>query len=472
MDQNDGPSALENLFQTQRKAHMEAPFPDWTVRRDRLLRLRALLTENEAAIEAAIDADFAGRPPIETQIADLYPSLAEIRAALHGGRRWMKPRGAWVSKWFLPARAHIMPRPLGVVGIIVTWNYPVYMAMGPLAGALAAGNRAMLKLSESTPAYGLLMQRLVAERFRPDELTVILGGPEIGAAFAALPFGHILFTGSAVVGRKVMSAASMNLTPVTLELGGKSPAVLAPGYPVAKAVERIMAGKLLNAGQTCLAPDYVLVPGDSVEEFVRLARAQAQRMYPAGLADKDYCSIIDRRQYERLAGLLSEARSTGARVEELFTGPARDDAAHRMAPVAVVRPALSSALMRDEIFGPILPVLAYSSPEEAVGFINAQPHPLALYWFDHDKARSRWALEQTHVGGACVNETLVHIAQEELPFGGIGPSGMGHYHGKWGFDTMSKLTPVFRQSPLNGLGLFMPPYRPIVRRLLALMKRF
>ncbi len=384
----------------------------------------------------------------------------------------MKPRGAWVSKWFLPARAHIMPRPLGVVGIIVPWNYPLYMAIGPLAGALAAGNRAMVKLSECTPEYGLLMQRLIAEHFGPDEVSVVLGGPEVGAAFAALPFDHLVFTGSTPVGRKVMAAASANLTPVTLELGGKSPTVVAPGYPMSKAVARIMAGKLLNCGQTCIAPDYVLVPRGSVDRFVTEAIAQARRMYPTGLADKDYCSVIDRRQYQRLVGYLDEARAAGARTVELFEGPARDDAAHRMAPVVVVEPSMSLALMRDEIFGPILPVIAYERPEDAVAFINDQPHPLALYWFDNDRARSEWALQQTHVGGACVNETLVHIAQEELPFGGIGPSGMGHYHGKWGFDTMSKLTPVFRQSPLNGMGLFMPPYRPIARRLLALMKRF
>ncbi len=472
MTPNDGLLDIETLLQTQRDAHRQAPFPEWGVRRDRLQRLRRVLVDNETAIENAIDTDFGGRPPIETQIAELFPSIAEIGAALRGGRRWMKPRSAWVSKWFLPARAWIMPRPVGVVGIIVPWNYPLYLAVGPLAGALAAGNRAMVKLSEYTPAFSALFQRLIAERFGPDEVAVVTGGPDVAAAFSALPFDHLVFTGSTAVGRKVMSAASANLTPVTLELGGKSPAVVAPGYPIERAATRIMAGKLLNAGQTCIAPDYVLVPREQLQAFVEHARARARSMYPTGLADRDYCSIVDRRQYERLLGYLDDATASGVASVELFAGPARDDAAHRLGPMILVDPPHSLVAMKDEIFGPILPVLPYDRPEDAVAFVNAMAHPLALYWFDDDRARADWALRQTHVGGACINETLVHIAQEELPFGGVGPSGMGHYHGKWGFDTMSKLTPVFRQSRLNGLDLFMPPYRPIVRRLLALLKRF
>ncbi len=468
----DGRLDIGMLLEAQRSAHRLAPFPEWEVRRDRLKRLRRLVADNEAAIEDAIDADFGGRPRIETQVAEVFPSLAEIRAALRGGRRWMKPRGAWVSKWFLPARAHVMPRPLGVVGIIVPWNYPLYLAIGPLAGTLAAGNRAMIKPSEFTPAFSALLQRLVAGSFSPEEITVVTGGPEVAAAFAALPFDHLLFTGSTAVGRKVMAAASANLTPVTLELGGKSPAVIAPGYPLERAATRILAGKLLNAGQTCIAPDYVLVPRDGLEAFVEHARARARTMYPAGLADPDYCSIVDARQYERLTGYLDDAVAGGVRPVELFAGPARDDAAHRLAPVILVDPPHSLVAMKHEIFGPILPVLPYGRPEDAVAFVNAMAHPLALYWFDDDRRRAEWALKQTHVGGACINETLLHIAQEELPSGGVGPSGMGHYHGKWGFDTMSKLTPVFRQSRLSGAGLFMPPYRPIARRLLGLMKRF
>ncbi len=472
MHAGDGLSSIDALLQTQREAHRQAPFPAWSVRRHRLQRLLRVLENGEAAIENAIDADFGGRPRTETRIAELFPSLSEIRAALRGGAQWMKPRRAGVSKWFLPARAWVLPRPLGVIGIIVPWNYPLYLSVAPLAGALAAGNRVMIKLSEHTPAFSALFQRLIGEQFGADEVAVVTGGPEVGASFAALPFDHLVFTGSTAVGRKVLSAAAANLTPVTLELGGKSPAVVAPGYPLAKAATRIVAGKLLNAGQTCIAPDYVLVPRAGVEAFVEQARERARTMYPNGLADPDYCSIVDRRQYARLVGYLDEAAASGVRAIELFDGPARDADSHRLGPVIWVDPPCELAGMRDEIFGPILPVLPYDEPGDAIARIEALPRPLALYWFDDDRRRAAWALTQTHVGGVCLNDTLLHAAQHTLPFGGVGSSGMGHYHGKWGFDTLSKLTPVFRQSRLNALSLFTPPYRPIAHRLLEQMKRW
>jgi coniferyl-aldehyde dehydrogenase len=472
MNQTDVPADLMHAFEVQRAAYDADPFPEWDVRRDRLERLRRLIADNETAIEDAIDADFAGRPRAETQIGEVFPSLSEVLAALRKGRRWMRPRGAWVSKWFLPARAHIVPRPLGVVGIIVPWNYPLYLAAGPLVSALAAGNRAMVKLSEYTPAFSALFERLVAASFKPEEVAVINGGPDIAAQFTRLPFNHLLFTGSTTVGRKVMAAAAENLTPVTLELGGKSPALVAPGYPIELAATRILWGKLLNAGQTCIAPDYVLVPHDAVSAFVEAARARARRMHPAGLADNDYCSIINPRQYGRLLGTLDEARAAGVEVVALFDGAQQDDAHHRLAPQLVVNPPSQLALMRQEIFGPLLPVVPYRTIDEALAFINAQPRPLALYWFDNDRQRTERALKATHTGGVCVNDTLLHILQHELPFGGVGTSGVGHYHGQWGFDTFSKLTPVFRQSRFNSLGLFMPPYKPHVQTLLKLMKRF
>jgi coniferyl-aldehyde dehydrogenase len=471
MNPSDTPSALHGLYERQRADYDAAPYAEWDVRRDRLQRLLQLIAGHEEEIEAAIDADFGGRPRMETQIAEIFPSIAEVRGALRKSRRWMKPRGAWVSKWFLPARAHVIPRPLGVVGIIVPWNYPLFLSVGPLAGALAAGNRAMVKLSEYTPRFAQLFADLAGAAFAPQELAIVTGGADVAAEFAALPFDHLLFTGSTGVGRRVMRAAAQNLTPVTLELGGKSPTVVAPGYPVARAAERILAGKLLNAGQTCIAPDYVLVPRDQVSAFVAATVGQARRMYPRGIADPDYCSIINPRHYGRVAGYLEQAQEAGVQTHALFDGPQRNDEAHRLAPALLVDPAVTLDVMREEIFGPLLPVLGYDSVDAAVAFVNARARPLALYWFDNDRARTEWALKQTHVGGACVNETLMHVAQEELPFGGVGPSGMGHYHGQWGFDTFSKLTPVFRQSALNGMGLFMPPYRPRVRQLLKLMKR-
>ena len=472
MNASDTPAELHVVFQIQRAAYDAAPFAEWDERRNRLERLRRLLEDNEAAIEAAIDADFAGRPRIETQIAEIFPSLSEIRSAIKHGKRWMKPRSAGVAKWFLPARANVVPRPLGVVGIIVPWNYPLFLAVSPLVAAMVAGNRAMVKVSEFTPAFSKLFQQLIAGAFRTNEVAVITGGADVAAQFSALPFDHLLFTGSTTVGRKVMNAASQNLTPVTLELGGKSPAVIAPGYPIDPAVQRVLVGKFLNAGQTCIAPDYALVPRANVTAFVESAKRQAREMYPAGLADTDYCSIVNARQYQRLAGYLEQARSAGAAVVPLFSGAERNDAQHRLAPAIVISPAADLDVMRDEIFGPLLPVIPYDDIKEATAFINAQPRPLAMYWFDNDGKRAESALKNTHAGGVCFNETLMHVAQEDLPFGGVGASGMGHYHGRWGFDTFSKLTPVFRQSRLNGTKVFLPPYGPHVERMLRLMKRF
>lgn len=471
MNAADTPTDLHAIFERQRAAFAAAPFPDHAVRSDRLRRLARVLTENESAICDAIDRDFGGRPRIETELAEIWPGLEELKTAASQVARWMKPRRAGVSKWFLPATAQVMPQPLGVVGIIVPWNYPLYLAVGPMAAALAAGNRVMVKMSEFTPAFSAEFRSLCARCFSDDELCIVTGGPAVAAQFSALPFDHLLFTGSTTIGRKVMAAAAANLTPVTLELGGKSPAVIAPGYPIQHAVERILAGKLLNAGQTCIAPDYVLLPRATLGEFVATAHATARRLYPGGLADGNWCSVINERQYQRLSAGLDELAAHGTTVESLFPGAARDDTRHRLAPALVIDPPLDSTLMRDEIFGPPLPVIPYDDVEEAIAFITARARPLALYWFDRDTARIQDALQRTHAGGVSVNDTLLHIAQHTLPFGGVGASGMGHYHGRWGFDTFSKLKPVFRQARFNGLRLFLPPYSQTMRRLLEIMKR-
>jgi len=472
MNLQDTPLDLSLAFERQRAAWLAAPMPDWPTRADRLRRLQRLVQDHEAQIVQAIDADFGGRPAVETELAEIWPSLEELKSALRHGRRWMKPRRAGVSKWFVPARATLLPQPLGVVGVIVPWNYPLYLAIGPLVAALAAGNRVMVKPSEFTPRFSALLQRLCAEVFAPEEVCVVTGGADVAARFGALPFDHLLFTGSTAVGRKVMAAAAANLTPVTLELGGKSPAIVAPGYPLAHAAERILTGKLLNAGQTCIAPDYVLLPRASLGEFERLARDHVRRCYPHGLADTNFCSIVDDRQYRRLLRHLADADERRVREVPLFDGPARDDAAHRLGPVLLPDPPADSLVMNEEIFGPLLPLVPYDTLDEAIAFVGARPHPLALYWFDRDGARTESMLRRLPAGGVTVNDTLLHITQDSLPFGGVGASGMGHYHGRWGFETFSKLKPVFRQSPLNAMALFNPPYRPLMRRLLGLMKRF
>ena len=472
MKPEDAPTDLPRAYERQRAAFATAPFPSWAERADRLTRLKRLLVDQEQAIVSAIDADFSGRPAVETELVEVWPSLEELKGALRHGQRWMKPRRAGVSKWFQPARAQVLPQPLGVVGIIVPWNYPLYLAIGPMVAALVAGNRVMVKMSEFTPNSSLLLQQLCAQVFSPEEVCIVTGGPDVAAQFSALPFDHLLFTGSTAVGRKVMAAAAANLTPVTLELGGKSPAVITPGYPLAHAVERILAGKLINAGQTCIAPDYVLLPRACVPAFVDAARSLARRGYPGGLADANYCSIINDRQYNRLVHDVDEAAQGGARIETLFDGATRDDTRHRLAPTLLLDAPADCTALRDEIFGPVLPLVAYDRLEDAIAFVNARPRPLALYWFDRDNARVEQALRNLPAGGVTVNDTLLHITQDSLPFGGVGASGMGHYHGQWGFDTFSKLKPVFRQSRFNAMALFLPPYRPLMRRILGLMKRF
>jgi acyl-CoA reductase-like NAD-dependent aldehyde dehydrogenase len=362
-------------------------------------------------------------------------------------------------------------QPLGVVGIVVPWNYPIYLALGPLVAALAAGNRVLVKMSEAAPRTGELLARLVAQRFDPALLNIVNGGPELAREFVALPFDHLLFTGSTAVGKEVMRAAAGNLTPVTLELGGKSPAIVGRGIDVADAASKIMFGKCLNAGQTCIAPDYALVPQERIEAFVAAARDAVGRMYPRLAANPQYSSIVNARHRERLRGLLDEARVAGARVEEI--NPAAEDfaASPKMAPHLVVGAHDATRLMREEIFGPLLPVVGYRDLGEAIAYVNARPRPLALYVFDHDAAAVARVLDETVSGGATVNETLLHIAQDDLPFGGVGASGMGAYHGRAGFETFSKAKPVFYQPRLNLLGLFRPPYGPRFEKLMRLLSR-
>ena len=465
-------SDLHAAYSQQRAAFRAEPFPAWEVRRDRLQRMLGLLLAHERELCDAIAADFGQRASAETQVLDLVPSLAALRHALRHGRSWMRPRRASPGIWFRPASAQVLPQPLGVVGIISPWNYPLYLAVGPLASALAAGNRAMLKVSEYTPAFGSLFAELARARFDPAELVVFAGDAEQAAAFSALPLDHLLFTGSTPVGRKVMAAAASQLVPVTLELGGKSPAVVAPGFDLDLAARRIVYGKLVNAGQTCVAPDHVYVPRERLRDFADACARAARALYPDGLRSADYCSVIDTRQYMRQQALLEQARGAGVDVLPLFAGEQADGPRHRMAPALLLDPPEGLRVMQEEIFGPLLPVLGYEQTQDALDRIQQQERPLALYWFDDDARRVEHVLRNTHSGGVTLNDTLMHVAQDELPFGGIGPSGMGHYHGRWGFDTFSKLKPVLRQRRLAGTALVRPPYGPLFARLIALMKRW
>jgi acyl-CoA reductase-like NAD-dependent aldehyde dehydrogenase len=462
---------LHERFAAQRAAFAREPYPDEATRDRRLGALEKLLGDHADAIADAVSRDFGHRSRHETQLLELFPSLEAVRWARRHVRRWMKARRRATSLWFLPGRSRVIAQPLGVVGVIVPWNYPVYLAIGPLVAALAAGNRALVKMSELAPATGALLGDLVRAHFDPDEVAVATGDVEVARAFAALPFDHLLFTGSTGVGRSVMRAAAENLTPVTLELGGKSPALVAPDYPIGHAAERIMIGKLMNAGQTCIAPDYALVPAARVGEFVAAVRQVVAECYPDPLVSPDYSSIIDARHFARLAGYVDEARAQGAEVVTLPAGAAPDPAARRIPPTLLVGAPETCRVMREEIFGPILPVVPYADFDAALAYVNARPRPLALYCFDRDAARIRRVLTGTVSGGVTLNDTILHIAQDDLPFGGVGPSGMGHYHGYDGFLALSKQKGVFRQSRLNAMALFKPPYGKTFERLVGFLLR-
>ncbi|WP_267895696.1 MULTISPECIES: coniferyl aldehyde dehydrogenase [Rhodanobacter] len=459
---------LTSMLQRLREAQAREQMPAWPLRAQRLHQLETMLLEQREAFATAIDADFGQRPREETDLLEIFPSLSAVRHALGHGRRWMKPRRRLADLLFLPARTELRPQPLGVVGIIVPWNYPLYLAIGPLVDALAAGNRVMLKMSEYTPRFSALFAGQVAKYLRPDEVAVVNGDADVAQAFSALPFDHLLFTGSTAVGHHVMRTAAANLTPVTLELGGKSPAIIGPGARFEHAVERIVFGKLVNAGQTCIAPDYVLLPRARVAEFIDLAGKAMARMYPRLERNTQYASIVSDRQYQRLAALRDGALAAGARVHPL--GEATEDPARRLLPPQLLTEVDDSmAVMREEIFGPLLPLLPYDALDDAIAHVAARPHPLALYLFEHDQARIDRVLARTHAGGVSVNDTLYHIAQHGLPFGGVGASGMGGYHGEAGFRTFSHLKPVFRQARWNGAGLLNPPYGARFRRMLALL---
>lgn len=463
-------ATLDAAFREQRAAFARHSSPTDRERRDWLDALETMLLQNGAAMGAAIGNDFGHRPFTETQLLELFPSVEAVRYARRHVARWMRPERRHVSMWFMPGSAHVRYQPLGVVGIVVPWNYPLYLAVGPLAAALAAGNRVMIKMSEFTPTFSALFAELIDKTFSRDLVHVALGDAKAAQAFVALPFDHLLFTGSTAVGREVMAAAARNLTPVTLELGGKSPAIVAPGFDLQRAARSIVFGKLVNAGQTCIAPDYVLAEANSIDTLVAHMRDAARDLY-RDTASPDYASIAHDRQYARLSTMLDDARAQGARIEPLMNS-GESPLPRRMPPVAVLNATDSMRIMREEIFGPILPIVPYHTLDDAIRYVNERDRPLALYVFDDDPARRTNLLDRTASGGVTINDTLLHVGQDDLPFGGVGPSGMGRYHGPEGFRTFSQARSVFCQRRLNAVPLLHPPYdRALPRRLLKLMLR-
>lgn len=448
-------ATLDADLQQLRRAYEADRMPSASVRRQRLSTLLTMLSDNADAIVAAISADFSHRSSHETKLLEIFPSMSAIKHARSHLARWMKSKRSMASLWFMPARNELKPQPLGVIGIIVPWNYPLLLAIAPLAAALAAGNRAYIKMSEFTPLTGALLAKLIHAAFTNDEIKVINGEADVAAAFSALPFDHLLFTGSTAVGKHVMRAAANNLTPVTLELGGKSPAIVGRAADITETAQKIMYGKCLNAGQTCIAPDYVLLPRQAEAAFISAAKAVVSAQYPALATNNDYTAIINTRHLARLRGLLDEATKRGATIVPLADGTA---GAQKIIPTIVTNAPDDVKLMQDEIFGPILPLVLYDDINDAIDYVNKRARPLALYYFGWDATERELVLNNTVAGGVSVNETIMHISQEDLPFGGVGASGMGAYHGKFGFDTFSKLKPIFHQSRFNGLFLLKPPY--------------
>jgi coniferyl-aldehyde dehydrogenase len=465
------PAGLAALLAEQRTAFGKGA-PDYAQRLAALDALREGVREHQDAIVAAVDEDFGGRAPEETQLLELFPLLDEIRNARRHLAKWMKPRAVRPAWFLLPGRARVQYQPLGVVGVIGAWNYQLLLSLSPIVGALAAGNHVIVKPSEITPRTAALIGRILAERFPREYVAGVTGGVELATAFSALPFDHLVFTGSTRVGKLVMRAASEHLTPVTLELGGKSPVIVHRDASLQRAAERIMTGKLYNAGQTCVAPDYALVPRDRVDAFLAASRAAATSRYPRLVATRDYTRIVTRTHWERLQRLTEEARQRGARVVTVNPEAETCDAGNKVfPPTFVVDPPDDLELMQEEIFGPVLPIVPYDTVDEAIAYVNARPRPLALYYFDVDARRADDVLARTISGTAAINDVVVQLAQDNLPFGGVGPSGMGHYHGRDGFETFSKKKGVFLQSRFAGGGVMRPPYTDRTRSLLRTLLR-
>ncbi len=466
---------LAATHQRLRAAWRRDPHPGRSQRHDWLERLVQLTERHGQELVDAISADFGHRSAHETRLAELTLIAGAARHAQRHLKRWMKPRRMATALQFLPGRNRLLCQPVGVVGIIAPWNYPHQLAFGPAIAALAAGNRVMLKPSEYTPRYAALLAQLVPAYFSPDEMVVVTGDRTVAQAFSALPFDHLVFTGSTATGRHVAQAAARNLTPVTLELGGKSPAIIDSSAALEAAAASLVFGKLVNAGQTCVAPDYLLVPAALRDAMVDALCRAAARMYPTLADNPDYSAIINGSHLARLQGLLADAEGQGARLLPLGCADraemARAAAAGKLAPMLVLDTAPSMRIMQEEIFGPLLPVLTYSGDVgEAIAHINGGERPLALYWYGSDARNRERVLRETVSGGVTVNDCLWHLCQESQPFGGAGASGMGAYHGVWGFRAFSKEKPVFQQSRLSGVRLLYPPYGKVFDGMLKLLR--
>ncbi|MCV6584841.1 MAG: coniferyl aldehyde dehydrogenase [Marinibacterium sp.] len=462
---------LESLLLAQKKAALADPMPDHATRIRRLDKLQNVILDNRARMIAAASKDFSNRAAAETELGEILPLLDGIGYYRKRLGKFMKPQRRHASLTVMPARVEVRYQPVGVVGIVVPWNFPFFLGLSPLIGALAAGNRAMIKTSEFAPASGDLLKEMMAEIFTEDEVTVVTGGVEVATEFTKLPFDHLVFTGSTQVGKIVMKAAADNLTPVTLELGGKSPAIIHEDFPLDEAASRIGFGKGFNAGQICVSPDYVLCPRDKVNAFTAAYQDAMTKAYPSLRNNDDYTGIITDRQQARLEGYLKDAEEKGAEIIRINPQGEAFDGTRKM-PLTLVLGATDDMLvMQEEIFGPILPVIPYDTLDDALAFVHARPRPLALYYFDWNKGRADDVLARTHSGGACINDTLSHVGSDDIPFGGVGPSGMGHYHGEEGFRTFSKAKGVVRKGKFNSTAMVAPPWGNFMYKQLMLLQK-
>lgn len=460
---------LERLLHSQRKACREHGIMSLAERRHHLKVLEQMLLDNQDQIVNAISKDFGNRAPQETRLLELFLCVDGIRYARRNLRKWMKPQRRSVSKWFMGARNQVVPQPLGVVGIVAPWNYPLFLAISPLTSALAAGNRCMIKMAANSQHIAALLHRLIADRFPAELVSITLGAR--GSDFSSLPFDHLLFTGSGETGRQVMAAAANNLTPVTLELGGKSPTIIADDYPIKTAAERFLFAKFMNAGQTCVSPDYLFVPEGKVEEFIREAQAVVSARYP-DIESRDYTSIIDDAAYQRLVDTLADAERKGARVVDLVPGSRANPKTRKLPPRVLCNVTNDMRVMQEEIFGPLLPIMTYRDLDEVIDYINERDRPLALYLFSNVKQVQNRVIDATMSGGVCLNEAAAHVAQHDMPFGGVGASGMGHYHAREGFLALSKLRPIFKQAAIPSVSLLFPPYGKRFEWIIKLMMKF
>ncbi|GAB3100965.1 coniferyl aldehyde dehydrogenase [Aestuariicella hydrocarbonica] len=468
-DETTGLSRFQQVFNRQRQLSRQTPYPSLEQRLDSLDKLENLLRDNQEAIAAAICEDYGNRSSQETRLLEVYGLLSGINYTRKRIKKWMKPQKRHVGLAFWGAKNTVIPQPKGVIGIVTPWNYPLFLSLSPCISAIAAGNRCIIKLAANSQTLARLLDELIKAQFNDDTVAVI---PGVSATeFTHQPWDHLVFTGSPGTAVTVMETAAKTLTPVTLELGGKSPTIVADDFDVNTAAERMLMGKFFNAGQTCVAPDYVFVPRSKTEEFVAAAKRIVSQRYPTAQS-KDYTSIIDQKAFNRLSNTLADAKTKGANPINLLGNDPIDESNRKIPPHLVLDTTDDMMIMQDEIFGPLLPIKPYDTIDDVIAYINSHERPLALYLYSNNKPLQDHVIYNTLSGGMCINDSVFHVAQHDMPFGGIGNSGMGHYHGPEGFNEFSKLRPIFKPGKISGIQMMAPPYGPTFEKMYNLMVKF